>query len=238
MNMISIITITFNAEKTLRRTMESVANQTCRDYEHIVIDGASRDRTLAIARSYEGVRILSESDRGLYDAMNKGIAMARGKYLLFLNAGDTFSGSEVLEAYAERTRKGDDIIFADTQIVDKTGTVLGPRHYSAPARLEKDSFAKGMLICHQAFMVKRSLAPEYDLQYRFSSDYDWTIRCINAADMDKCTNLNMVAINYLSDGLTDRNKYKSLRERYRVMAKHYGHLSALKRHAELVLGIR
>lgn len=236
--MISIITITFNAEKTLRRTMESVANQTCRDYEHIVIDGASRDRTLAIARSYEGVRILSEPDRGLYDAMNKGIAMARGEYLLFLNAGDTFSGPEVLEAYAERTRKGDDIIFADTQIVDKTGTVLGLRHYSAPARLEKDSFAKGMLICHQAFMVKRSLAPEYDLQYRFSSDYDWTIRCINAADMDKCTNLNMVAINYLSDGLTDRNKYKSLRERYRVMAKHYGHLSALKRHAELVLGIR
>ncbi|MDE6340664.1 MAG: glycosyltransferase [Muribaculaceae bacterium] len=236
--MISIITITFNAEKTLRRTMESVASQTSRDYEHIVVDGASRDRTLEIARSFDGVRILSEPDKGLYDAMNKGIALARGEYLLFLNAGDTFSGADVLEAYAQRAKKGDDIIFADTQIVDFDGKVIGPRHYSAPARLEKDSFAKGMLICHQAFMVKKSIAPQYDLQYRFSSDYDWTIRCINNADMDKCTNLNMVAINYLSDGLTDRNKYKSLRERYRVMAKHYGHFRAISRHLQLLTGKR
>ena len=95
-----------------------------------------------------------------------------------------------------------------------------------------------MLICHQAFMVRREIAPEYDLQYRFSSDYDWTIRCIKNADEAKCTNLNMVAINYLSDGLTDKNKYKSLRERYRVMAHHYGHLKALGRHLQLITGRR
>ena len=77
--LISVITITYNAQSTLRRTMESVASQTCRDYEHIVIDGASHDRTLEIARSFAGVRILSEPDKGLYDAMNKGIAMSRGK---------------------------------------------------------------------------------------------------------------------------------------------------------------
>ena len=139
--MISIITITFNAEKTLRRTMESVANQTCRDYEHIVIDGASRDRTLAIARSYEGVRILSEPDRGLYDAMNKGIAMARGEYLLFLNAGDTFSGPEVLEAYAERTRKGDDIIFgrAGTWCTTATPSATPPPRILIPESAVKKS---------------------------------------------------------------------------------------------------
>ncbi len=236
--LISVITITYNAQSTLRRTMESVASQTCRDYEHIVIDGASHDRTLEIARSFAGVRILSEPDKGLYDAMNKGIAMARGKYLLFLNSGDTFSSDEVLEGYARRARLGDDIIYADTQIVNDAGTVLGPRHYSAPEHLTVESFNKGMLICHQAFMVRREIAPEYDLQYRFSSDYDWTIRCIKNADESKCTNLNMVAINYLSDGLTDKNKYKSLRERYRVMAHHYGHLKALGRHLQLITGRR
>lgn len=236
--LISIITITFNAQSTLRPTMESVASQTCRDYEHIVVDGASHDRTLEIARSFEGVRILSEPDKGLYDAMNKGMAMARGKYLLFLNSGDTFASDEVLEAYAKRARLGDEIIYADTQIVDGEGKVLGPRHYSAPEHLTFESFNKGMLICHQAFMVRREIAPEYDLQYRFSSDYDWTIRCIKNADEAKCTNINMMAINYLSDGLTDKNKYKSLRERYRVMAHHYGHIKAIGRHLQLITGRR
>lgn len=232
--LISVITITYNAASTIGVTMASVAAQTCRDYEHVVIDGASRDATLEIARSYEGVRILSEPDKGLYDAMNKGLRMARGEYVIFLNSGDTFHSADVLEAYARRARLGDDIIYGDTVIVDSERRELGPRHYSVPARLTRDSFSKGMLICHQAFMVKRSLAPDYDLRYRFSADYDWTIRCIFASDEQRCTNLGMVTIDYLSDGLTDRNKLKSLRERYRVMAAHYGHLRALRRHAALI----
>lgn len=236
--LISIITITFNAAGVLEPTMRSVAEQTCRDYEHLIIDGASRDKTLEIARRYEGVRILSEPDRGLYDAMNKGLRMARGRYMLFLNAGDTFHSRGVLEAYARRARLGDDIIYGDTVIVDRDRRIIAPRHYSAPQRLTVDSFNRGMLICHQAFMVRRELAPEYDLQYRFSADYDWTIRCIKAADEKRCTNLHIIAIDYLSDGLTDRNKLRSLRERYRVMAAHYGHLRALRRHAALLLGRR
>ncbi len=234
--LISIITITYNAAETIGVTMASVAQQTCRDYEHVIIDGASRDATLEIARSYEGVRILSEPDKGLYDAMNKGLHMARGKYVLFLNSGDTFHSADTLEAYARRARLGDDIIYGDTVIVDKERRMIGPRHYSVPARLTFDSFSKGMLICHQAFMVRSALAPYYELSYRFSADYDWTIRCIRNADEERCTNLDMVTIDYLSDGLTDRNKLKSLRERYLVMASHYGHRRALKRHLELVVG--
>lgn len=234
--LISVVTITYNAADTIGVTMASVAAQSCRDYEHVVIDGASRDATLEIARGYAGVRILSEPDRGLYDAMNKGLRMARGKYVLFLNSGDTFHSPETLEAYARRARLGDDIIYGDTVIVDSERRVLGPRHYSVPERLTAGSFAKGMLICHQAFMVRKGIAPDYDLSYRFSADYDWTIRCIKNADESRCTNLGTVTIDYLSDGLTDRNKLKSLRERYRVMARHYGHLRALRRHAALVAG--
>lgn len=232
--LISIITITYNAAATLGRTMSSVAAQTYHDYEHLIIDGASTDRTLDIARQNPTARILSEKDKGLYDAMNKGLRMAKGKYVLFLNSGDTFRDTSILGRYAERAEAGDDIIYADTMIVDSGGHDIKPRHYSAPAILDFNSFHKGMLVCHQAFMVRRELAPEYDLQYRFSADYDWTIKCIKASDPKCNTNLNLYAINYLNDGLTDNNKMRSLRERYRIMASHYGHISAITRHLSLI----
>lgn len=228
--LISIITITFNAAGNLVPTMDSVSSQSFRNFEHIIIDGASTDNTLGIARSYPGVRILSEKDRGLYDAMNKGINMARGRYLLFLNAGDAFHDRHVLHRYAARAEKEDDIIFADTVIVDYDRKIVAPRHLTAPARLTVDSFRQGMLVCHQAFMVKKEIAPEYDLQYRFSADYDWTIRCMKNTTPEKCTNLNMIAIDYLSDGMTDRNKIASLKERYRIMSRHYGKIPTLLRH--------
>lgn len=220
--LISIITITFNAEQHIGVTLDSVVQQTFRDYEHIIVDGASKDRTVAIARTYEGVRIMSEHDEGLYDAMNKGITLARGRYLLFLNAGDTFHNKHVLQAYAERAAMKDDIIFADTVIVDASRHIIGKRHLTAPQTLTLGSFSKGMLICHQAFMVRKDIAPAYDVQYRFSADYDWTVKCIGNSDPRRCTNLGIIAIDYLKDGMTDKNKFRSLRERFRIMSKHYG----------------
>lgn len=236
--LVSIITITYNAAEVLPATMASVAEQSFRDFEHLIIDGASTDTTLLVARSNPDTRIISEPDKGLYDAMNKGLKAARGKYVLFLNAGDAFRGPEVLAEYARRAAEGYDIIYADTMIVDAAGHDIGPRHYSAPDILTVESFNRGMLICHQAFMVRKAIAPDYNLAYRFSADYDWTIRCISRTTPERCINLNLCAISYLSDGLTDKNKWKSLRERYRVMASHYGHLKALRRHAQLVLGRR
>lgn len=228
--LISVITITYNAADCLRPTMESVAKQTFGDFEHLVIDGASKDNTVAIARSFEGTRILSEPDRGLYDAMNKGLRLARGEYVLFLNAGDAFHADDTLEKYAAAARRGDHIIYGDTVIVDSERKIIGKRHLTAPAHLDKKSFAQGMLICHQAFMVRRELAPEYNTNYRFSADYDWTVRCIEASDPDRNTNLGIIAIDYLSDGLTDKNKLTSLRERYRIMTRHYGAIPTLSRH--------
>ena len=87
-----------------------------------------------------------------------------------------------------------------------------------------------MLICHQAFMVKRELAPDYDLRYRFSADYDWTVRCIDAANPGKCINLSIIAIDYLKDGLTDKNKIKSLKELYHIMSRHYGRVKTFLNH--------
>lgn len=211
-------------------TVESINSQSFRDFEHIVVDGASKDNTLEIARRNPDARILSEPDGGLYDAMNKGLGLARGKYVLFLNAGDSFHSADTLAQYALRAKAGDDIIYGDTVIVDSERHIICKRHLTAPVTLTRDSFSKGMLICHQAFMVRRELAPLYDLQYRFSADYDWTVKCIDNADPGRCTNLNIIAIDYLSDGMTDKNKLASLKERYRIMSRHYGSIRTLFNH--------
>lgn len=235
--LISVITITYNAATTLPITMESVAEQTFKDFEHIVVDGASTDDTLAIARSMgtPSLRIVSERDNGLYDAMNKGIKFARGRYLLFLNSGDKFHSADTLQAYADAIEvKNPDIIYGDTDIVDIEGKRLGPRHLSAPAILTLDSFSKGMLICHQAFMVRKLIAPLYDTDFRFSADYDWCIRCIKASRPGGRVNLKRVTIDYLSDGLTDKNKKASLIERFKIMAAHYGTMKAFAAHVSFI----
>lgn len=279
--LISIITITYNAGKELPATMQSVVEQTFHDYEHILIDGASKDNTLEIAsgfhrlyqeslsgetdsvsatgqeknkkdeevsrkndpginRSIKGndslskLRIYSEPDKGLYDAMNKGLRKARGKYILFLNAGDAIHEKKVLEAYAEASKSDPDIIYADTVIVDEKRNLIGPRHLSVPEKLTYKSFSKGMLVCHQAFMVKRALTPEYDLTYRFSADYDWTLKCLKQTDATRCVNLKLVAIDYLTNGTTDKNKLKSLRERFRIMSRNYGLLPTVANHISFI----
>ncbi len=222
--LISIVTVTYNAANEIIPTMKSVGEQTEKDFEHIIIDGASKDNTLEIVRKYASpsLRILSEPDKGLYDAMNKGLKIAKGKYLLFLNAGDAFHSKDILKKYADEARKNQNIIYADTVIVDKDRKVLGPRHLSAPEVLTYDSFAKGMLVCHQAFMVRREIAPSYDLRYPYCADYFWTLGCLMNSNDKKNVNLNTVAIDYLSDGISDKHKWASLKDRFKVMVNGYG----------------
>lgn len=233
---ISIVTITYNAATEVRPTLESVKSQTFRDFEHIIVDGASTDDTILVARrnGVDGIRIISEPDKGLYDAMNKGLHAAKGDFILFLNAGDTFADAGTLQLFADAAERHADIVYADTVIVDADRNILRPRHLSAPQILTVESFSKGMLVCHQAFMVRRSIAPDYNLDYRFSADYDWTIRCIEETIPERCINLHTVAIHYLADGMTDRNKIASLKERFNIMREHYGAPTAIARHLSFI----
>ncbi len=234
--LISIITITYNAAEEIPATILSLNAQDFRDFEHIVIDGASSDQTITIARTLptNPPRILSEPDNGLYDAMNKGLKLAKGKYILFLNAGDSFHDSDSLSSYAEKAILNPDIIYGDTVIVDKERNIIRPRHLSAPEKLTFKSFSHGMLICHQAFMVRREIAPLFNLKYRFSADYDWTIKCILASNPDNFINLHKVTIDFLENGTTDKNKKASLMERFHIMAAHYGKAIAVSRHLSFI----
>ena len=235
----SIITVTYNAGKVLEDTILSVISQTYRNVEYIIVDGGSKDNTLEIIDKYSKhiSKMVSEPDKGLYDAMNKGIRMATGDYLCFLNAGDKFHEKETLQQIAETLKDKDlpDVIYGETAIVDETGKFLHMRRLSTPERLNWKSFKQGMLVCHQAFLAKRELALKYpyDMQYRFSADFDWCIRIMKEA---KCLhNTRLTLIDYLNEGMTTRNHKASLKERFRIMAKHYGWVSTILYHCWFVI---
>ena len=235
--LISVITVTYNAAGTLPATMQSIREQKCVDFEHLVIDGASTDDTLAVARRHStpGLRILSEPDRGLYDAMNKGIRLATGDYLCFLNAGDSFHEDDTLQQMVRSISGNElpDVLYGETELVDKEGHFIRMRRLAAPEVLTWRSFKQGMLVCHQAFFAKASLVEPYDLQYRFSADFDWCIRVMKKARTLHNTHLTL--IDYLEEGMTTQNRQASLRERFRIMARHYGLMSTVAHHAWFVL---
>lgn len=231
---ISIITVTYNAEATLERTLQSVAQQTYSEIEHLIIDGASTDHTLEIARQYPHAIVFSEPDKGLYDAMNKGLQRATGDYLCFLNAGDKLHSKETLAHIVASISDGSPIgvIYGDTQIVDAQGNFLRNRRLTPPEHLTWKSFKDGMLVCHQAFYINRQIALPYDMTYRFSADFDWCIRCMKEGEKQGMQNLYVhePLADYLAEGMTTANHQASLKERFQIMAKHYGLLPTIGKH--------
>ncbi len=233
----SIITVTYNAEAVVENTVLSVISQTYHQVEYILVDGASKDRTMEIIERYRDRihTIISEPDKGLYDAMNKGIGLATGDYLCFLNAGDSFHEDSTLHKMVHSLRNGElpDVLYGQTALVDGQGHFVRMRRLTAPEVLTWKSFKQGMLVCHQAFFAKRSLAEPYDLRYRFSADFDWCIRVMKQAHTLHNTHLTL--IDYLEEGMTTQNRKASLKERFRIMARHYGWGSTIAYHIWFVL---
>lgn len=233
----SVITVTYNAESVLEDTIQSVISQTYHRVEYIIIDGASKDSTLSITHRYKDriTKVISEPDKGLYDAMNKGMQQATGDYLCFLNAGDSFHADNTLQQIVHTITGNElpDVLYGETALVNNERHFLRMRRLSSPEVLTWKSFKQGMLVCHQAFFAKRSLAEPYDLQYRFSADFDWCIRVMKKART--LHNTHLTIIDYLEEGMTTQNRKASLRERFRIMARHYGMISTVAHHAWFVL---
>lgn len=229
----SIITVTYNAGKVLEDTIQSVITQTYKNVEYIIVDGKSTDGTMDIVNRYrEHIHtIVSEPDKGLYDAMNKGIALATGVYLCFLNAGDELHEDDTLQLIVHSLngeKELPDVIYGETAIVDEEGHFLRMRRLSTPEHLTWKSFQHGMLVCHQAFMPRRDLAVKYNLKYRFSADFDWCIRIMKKSRV--LHNTHLTIIDYLNEGMTTRNHKASLKERFHIMCHHYGTASTIMRH--------
>jgi len=252
----TVVTITYNAEAVLERTLQSVLRQTYEGVEHLIVDGSSKDGTVAMAEQYKQksdasdnhhkVIIQSEPDRGIYDAMNKGLTQASGDYIVFMNAGDFFPQDDTIEQIVHRchlsempTAELPAVLYGNTDIVDGEGHYLYPRRLQPPAQLTWRSFRHGMLVCHQAFYVRTDIAKNlpYDTRYRFSADVDWCIRVMREADRMGLPlyNINMVVANYTEEGATTKNHQASLKERYRVMSHHYGRISTFLMHLWFVI---
>lgn len=248
----TIATVTYNAENTLQRTLDSVAAQTYPNIEHLIIDGCSKDQTMEMVHRYvdantgkeipHDIHMIREPDKGLYDAMNKAIENAEGDYICFLNAGDTLHSPDTISLLARKItkeKKQPAIVYGETDLVDAEGNFIRHRRLQAPKKLQWRSFRWGMLVCHQSFYTRTDIAQKerYNLEYRFSADYDWCIRIMKQAARLKLPvyNSQLVLTNYLSEGLTTQNHRESLLERFHIMTNHFGWIPTIMQHIYFVL---
>jgi len=231
---ISIITVVYNAESLIEKTILSVIRQTCKSIEFIIVDGASTDNTLQITKKYQPNinRIISEKDNGIYDAMNKGLKAATGDYVLFLNAGDELFDNSTLDTVFSNNKNAD-IYYGNTAVINSNGEILADRRLSPPASLTWKSLKYGMCVSHQSFIAKRLLCDFYNTNYAVAADIDWVINTLKQADV--VVNTNTYISKFLEGGTSNKRRTKALRERFVIMKKHYGIIQTLWSHAYILL---
>lgn len=233
---LSIITIVYNNVRDIERTIISVLNQTYPNIEYIIIDGASTDGTLAIIKQYENriAPIITEKDEGIYDAMNKGLAVAIGDYVLFMNSGDElYANDTVANVFASADDA--DIYYGETEMINSEVQSLGRRRHKAPEQLTLHSFKYGMSVSHQAIYIKRSLTGPYNRKYQLSSDIDWILSAVKKAK--KIVNVNQFVAKYLVGGMSKKRHRQSLKERFAIMKQHYGLVPTLFNHLVIAVNL-
>lgn len=180
---VSIITVSFNAEAEIEKTIASVLQQSFTDYEYVFIDGASKDGTVSVIESYRqkfedlgiSYRVTSEKDRGIYDAMNKGVCQAAGQWVLMLNAGDRFADADVLRDVFSGTPESGKILYGDVVLRQVCGKKSYFR-YQKPKAIE--SICHALPFCHQSVFVPRELMAQFgfDTDFKIAADYNFFAR--------------------------------------------------------------
>lgn len=218
----TIITVCYNAEKDIAKTIKSVLAQAFADYEYIIKDGLSSDATMDVVNSIvsesEKVHIISEKDESLYDAMNIAVSRANGEYVFFLNAGDCFYDgnvlkrtSDFLESNAADIVYGDVVhIYQERKRVRKYGSICSKKAY----------FLSGDCICHQALFAKRKLfdAKNFDLRYKVCADKDWELFQITSKASFKP--MGFVVSTVLVDGFS-RSHVRVFEQETRILLEKY-----------------
>jgi len=233
---LSVITVVYNNAADIERTLLSVINQTYLNIEYIVIDGASADGTLQIIERYKNKisRLLSEPDKGIYDAMNKGLSLATGDYVLFMNSADEFYSADTV-AHVFATAPDADIYYGETEMIGANNQSLGRRRHKTPENFTWRDFKYGMSISHQAIYIKRLLVKLYDPQYQLSADIDWIL---NAAKKAKTiVNVHQYVAKYKVGGMSKHRHRQSLMERFDIMKRHYGLVPTLLNHAVIAFNL-
>ncbi len=226
---LSIITIVYNNVRDIERTLLSVLYQSYAHIEYIVIDGASTDGTLEVIQRYQDrlSKVVSEKDAGIYDAMNKGLALASGDYVLFMNSGDELYAPDTVENVFA-TAPNIDIYYGETEMYNEAWQSIGKRRHSVPEKFTWKSFRFGMTISHQAIYIRRTLTEPYDRQYELSADIDWILTAAKKAKTS--VKVSGYVAKYLVGGMSKKRHRQSLSERFAIFTKHYGLLPNLVNH--------
>ncbi len=239
--LISVITINYNHLEGLKNTFKSIVNQTDKQsIEWIVIDGNSTDGSAEFLREHQNEIDVLEiaKDKGIYDAMNKGLALATGTYVWFMNGGDTVYANDVFEKALQSIRiENCDILYSDTMFVspemEQIGLISDLKPQTLPENLNFSSFRFGMNLCHQSFIVRRSLCDPYDLQYKQAADVDWIVNILKKKP--KAFRCNFILSNFEVGGSSYQYTKKAWRERFNVLTKHYGLLPNLFAHVWIII---
>ncbi len=233
--LISIITVVYNSVQYIEKTILSVINQSYPNIEYLIIDGGSTDGTLEIIKKYKEYidYFISETDKGIYDAMNKGINAASGDYLWFINSGDEIYDLNVLNIIFRNKANFADVYYGETEIIDTAGKTIGMRRHSVPEKLSWKTFKWGMKVSHQSIIIKKEITPFYDLQYRFSADFDWVIKVLKKAG--KIENTGIILSKFMDGGTTKKNLKAGLKERFKIMKINYGLIPTVLTHIILSL---
>lgn len=192
---ISIITITYNSAATIEQTIRSVTEQSYKDIEYIIVDGQSTDGTLEIIDKYKSriSKFVSEKDKGLYDALNKGIGMASGDVIGILHSDDFYIDTQVIQKYADTFSKSkSDSVYSDLYYVDKTNTDKIIRKWKS-GEYKANSFINGWMPPHPTFFVKKEIYNKlgtFNLAFKSAADYELMLRFIQK---------NKISISYLPE---------------------------------------
>lgn len=234
---VSIITVCYNAASTIEKTIKSVLAQDYPNIEYIIIDGLSKDDTLAVVHQYSDQidLIVSEEDKHTFDAMNKGLKHATGDFVWYIHADDQIFAADTLSK-AMADYAGEDFIYGKTRMVDEAGnerSLEARKKHPEASKLTWKTMLDGMVIGHQAMLVRREIAPLYDLQYPLVGDLDWVINILKKTTKVRDTGIYMCR--FVEGGISTKQRKASLKQRFEILKKHFGLLPTLGQHFLILL---
>lgn len=210
----TIVTVSYNCEHFIEKTIKSVVSQKFKDYEYIIVDGASNDSTLSIIEQYKHcvTTFISEPDKGIFDAMNKAIMLAKGEWVVFLNAGDVFCSDMILSTVSKHTSTtSSGVVYGDIEIVKNAGLVV--KRAKDPCNMHR------MYFCHQSAFTRCEILKQnnYDLQYRLSADFDLYKKLYKNGI--RFTHIDIPVAIYDMTGLSNSRRLEALIENLKVVLK-------------------
>lgn len=217
---VSIITVVYNGIEFLEETIKSVITQTYPNIEYIIVDGGSKDGTLEIIKKYEShiSKWISESDKGIYDAMNKGIDLATGDWQNFLNAGDSFVDNNILEKIFTTNLENITLVYGDIIAIRENGQKL---NVNAIELKDDNSLKKGMKVCHQAIFYHKDIIIKYDDKLRLKSEWKHLIEITRKENFSP-KKFNFPIVYYSVGGLGAQQLKLNQKEYRDVFLKMYG----------------